>query len=77
MTRLASWWLQRQGYFVAPPDFNGVVLGNCVATIEGKTRMVVEMQYNLNVIRLNHSYVAHLEAPGEVVEAGWNSSWLK
>jgi hypothetical protein len=56
MTRLAIWWLQRCGYFLVPPGFIGLIVGNCSVVQMGQA-WLVSMPPIGHVVALNQSIV--------------------
>ena len=58
ITELASRWLERRGYFLCPPLFEGVVVGNCSAQVtrDGAVAIIGMPPWG-TVAALNHSIV--------------------
>jgi hypothetical protein len=61
ITRLAKWWLHRQGYvYFVPRHFMGVVLGHCMATKDAHdpTALGVSLPYDgADIIAINQTIV--------------------
>lgn len=56
ITKLALWWLTRQGCYVVRPGFLGLVLGHCVAKREGSNVSVVLPFGGAKIVALNNSH---------------------
>jgi hypothetical protein len=61
ITRLAMWWLQRQGYVLLSSSFDGAVFGNRYV-YQQRNRLTVDWpEEHGELILLNHSYLIQEE----------------